>query len=189
MAQKNGKMKEKIVTIPNLLSVFRLALIPVIVWAYLGLKNTGLTGALLLLSGLTDVVDGFIARRFDMISDVGKVLDPVADKLTQAAMLVCLMMRFPAMIVPFVLMAFKEVYMLVSGWLVIRRTGKVLGANWHGKAATVLLYASMFLHVFWDDIPGVTSNLVVALCTGMIALSFALYARRNHAALRGKENN
>ena len=79
----------RIITVPNLLSFFRLCLIPVIIWSYCVKKNPLLAGEILLLSGLTDLADGYIARRFHMISNLGKILDPVADKLTQAAMLIC----------------------------------------------------------------------------------------------------
>ena len=81
--------KNKILTIPNLLSLFRLCLIPVFMWLYCVEKNYLWTGIILIISGLTDTVDGFVARHFNMISDLGKILDPVADKLTQAAMLFC----------------------------------------------------------------------------------------------------
>ena len=67
-----------------------------------------------MLSGLTDLADGYIARRFHMISNLGKILDPVADKLTQAAMLICLFTRFPHMLQLIVIMAVKELYMAVS---------------------------------------------------------------------------
>ena len=80
----------RIITVPNLLSFFRLCLIPVIIWSYCVKKNPLLAGEILLLSGLTDLADGYIARRFHRISNLGKILDPVADKLTQAAMLICL---------------------------------------------------------------------------------------------------
>ena len=63
------------------------------------------------------------------ISNLGKILDPVADKLTQAAMLICLFTRFPHMLLLIVIMAGKELYMVVSGCLVIRKTGKVHGAD------------------------------------------------------------
>ena len=76
----------RIITVPNLLSFFRLCLIPVIIWSYCVKKNPLLAGEILLLSGLTDLADGYIARRFHRISNLGKILDPVADKLTQAAM-------------------------------------------------------------------------------------------------------
>ena len=88
----------RIITVPNLLSFFRLCLIPVIIWSYCVKKNPLLAGEILLLSGLTDLADGYIARRFHRISNLGKILDPVADKLTQAAMLICLFTRFPHML-------------------------------------------------------------------------------------------
>ena len=123
----------KVFTIPNILSFFRLILIPVLIWSYVVKKNYATTGWILLLSGLTDIADGFIARRFHMISNLGKILDPVADKLTQATMLFCLFTRFPHMILPLVLMAFKELYMAVSSCLIMKKTGKVTGADWHGN--------------------------------------------------------
>lgn len=123
----------KVFTIPNILSFFRLILIPVLIWSYVVKKNYAATGWILLLSGLTDIADGFIARRFHMISNLGKILDPVADKLTQATMLFCLFTRFPHMILPLVLMAFKELYMAVSSCLIMKKTGKVTGADWHGN--------------------------------------------------------
>lgn len=102
----------RILTIPNLLSFFRLCLILLIIWLYCVEENYSWAGYTLILSGITDIVDGFIARRFHMTSDLGKVLDPVADKLTQAAMLVCLLVRFPFMIVPLVLLLIKETFIL-----------------------------------------------------------------------------
>ena len=132
----------RIITVPNLLSFFRLCLIPVIIWSYCVKKNLLLAGEILLLSGLTDLADGYIARRFHRISNLGKILDPVADKPTQTAMLICLFTRFPHMLLLIVIMAGKELYMVVSGCLVIRKTGKVHGADWHGKIVTFLLYGT-----------------------------------------------
>lgn len=169
----------KIITIPNLLSLFRLCLIPVILWLYLGKQQNILAGCVLILSGITDIVDGLIARRFHMVSDLGKILDPIADKLTQAAMLLCLLISFPLMLFPLLLMACKELFMAVTGALIIRKTGMVPGAVWHGKAATVLLYAVMLLHVFWQAVPPLLSIASIAACVLMIALSFLLYAIRN----------
>ena len=121
------KAENKIFTIPNVLSFFRILLIPVIVWLYLVKNNSIWAGYMLILSGITDILDGYIARRFNMASDLGKVLDPVADKLTQAAMLICLSIRFPLMIIPFVLLLVRDIYMGISGLLVIQRKGVVMG--------------------------------------------------------------
>lgn len=178
------KMKSKIFTVPNILSFFRICLIPLIVWLYCVEQNYRWAGYILILSGATDIVDGYIARHFDMISDLGKMLDPIADKLTQASMLFCLLTRFPLMIVPFALMVIKEFYMGVSGYMIIQKTGTVLGANWHGKVTTCLLYAMMVLHVVWNDISSEISNLSIIGCVGMMALSLLLYARRNIKVLK-----
>lgn len=182
-------MSGRVLTIPNLLSFFRIILIPVIIWSYCAERNDALTVGLLLLSGVTDVADGFIARTFHMVSDLGKVLDPVADKLTQAVMLACLITRFPLMLLPLSVMAVKELYMAASGCLIIRKTGVVLWAEWHGKAATVLLYGMMILHVFWPDIPAVWSGVSVGISTAMIVVSFVSYTIRNSRILKGTGDN
>ena len=103
-----GRYQNKILTIPNILSFFRLCLIPVIVWLYVGKQDYLWTLLILTLSGVTDIVDGIIARRFNMVSNFGKAFDPVADKLTQMAMLFCLVSRFKYMMIPFVLLVVKN---------------------------------------------------------------------------------
>ena len=187
MRSETDGTQNKIFTIPNILSFFRLGLIPVFMWLYCVEKNYIWTGIILILSGVTDTVDGFIARRFNMVSDLGKVLDPVADKLTQAAMLFCLLTRFPLMIIPLGLMVFKECFMGVTGFLVIQKTGKVFGADWHGKVNTWLLYAMMILHVFWYNIPDTVSRVLIGICVVMMMISLILYGKHNLKAL--KEEN
>ena len=177
----------KILTIPNLLSCVRLALIPCFVWTYLVAGDPGMTVLLLLLSGLTDIADGFIARRFHMISNLGKVLDPLADKLTQAAMLLCLMSRFPLMMLPFGLMIVKEMVSVGTGLAAIDRTGEVHSAGWHGKLATVLLYAMLIAHVLWPEIPAQISLGAIVLCSATIVLSGVLYGVGNVRKIRGGE--
>lgn len=178
--------RNKILTIPNLLSAFRICLIPLFIWLY-GAKEEYLwTAGILLLSGLTDIVDGVIARRFHMTSELGKILDPVADKLTQGAMLFCLIARFPLMQVPFVLLILKEAFAGLTGLLVIRKTGQVDGARWHGKVATCLLYAMMILHVVWYDIPALYSTISIVACIVMMLVSLVLYGIQKIRALRGE---
>lgn len=179
-----SKYEKKIITIPNVLSFFRLCLIPVIVWLYSIEHHYIRVGYILILSGVTDMADGFIARHFHMISNLGKILDPIADKLTQGVMLMCLVLRFPLMIVPFILLIGKEIYMSVSGILVIQRTGVVCGAEWHGKAATCFLYGMMILHVFWHEITPVVSRVSILACAVMIGISFVLYGVRNVKLLK-----
>lgn len=174
-----GHYKKKIITIPNLLSFFRLLLIPVIIWLYAVKKDPLWTTIMLALSGITDVVDGIIARRFNMISDLGKALDPVADKLTQIAMLFCLVTRFHWMLLPLILLVVKEIFAAVTGLLVIRKTRSVRGALWHGKIATASLYSMILIHLVWFDIPSVVSGVMIGICTAMVLLSAVLYGIRN----------
>lgn len=189
MEHMEERYKNKIITIPNILSLFRLLLIPVIVWLYVFRKDYLWTTVVLTLSGITDIVDGIIARKFHMISDFGKALDPVADKLTQIAMLFCLVTRFPYMLLPLIILVVKEIFAAVTGLLVIRKTGKVLGALWHGKAATVSLYSMMLIHLVWFSIPSVVSGVLIGLCTAMVLLSAILYGSRNLRILFGREQS
>ena len=165
------------------MSFFRLCLIPVIVWLYFFEKNYLWTTLVLALSGITDIADGIIARRFGMVSDFGKAFDPIADKLTQMATLFCLVSRFRHMLDPLVILVIKEVFAGVTGLLAIRKTGNVEGADWHGKATTVCLYAMMLVHLIWYQIPLPVSHVLVGVCTVMMLLSAVLYAIRNFKAL------
>lgn len=171
--------KNKILTIPNLMSAFRLLLIPLLIWLYCGKKDDTSTAIVLVVSGLTDIADGFIARRFNMVSDVGKVLDPVADKLTQMAVLFCLLTRFQILIVPLATLVAKEIINGVMGIAVIKKTGLVLSAEWHGKLCTFLLYATMFLHLIWSNITPAVSTICAGICTCVMLISLALYIARN----------
>ena len=178
--------KHKIITVPNVLSLFRLLLIPVIVWLYTVKKDPVWTVAVLVLSGVTDIVDGIIARKCHMISDFGKAFDPVADKLTQIAMLFCLVTRFRWMLLPLGLLVVKELTAAATGLLVIRKTGKVMGAVWHGKATTAALYSMMLIHLMWYAIPQIVSGMLIGGCTVLILLSAILYSVRNVSVLTGR---
>ena len=171
--------RRRALTIPNLLSAFRILLVPVMAALYCGAGNYPLTAGVLLLSGATDVADGYIARRFHMVSDLGKVLDPVADKLTQAAALGCLLTRFRVLWWLLALLVVKECLMAAMGIFVIRRTGEVYSASWHGKLATCILYAVIFIHIVWYGVPAGTSALLTALGAAGILLSLTLYTLEN----------
>lgn len=187
MNERENRSANRIWTIPNVMSFFRIGLIPVIVWLYVFEKNYLGATLVLLLSGLTDVADGFIARRFNMVSDLGKALDPVADKLTQWVMLLGLLSRFPHMLLLVILQFFKEMLMGVTGFLAIKKTGVVHGAVWHGKLNTVLLYVLIFLHFTWISIPMEVSDLLIAVCTVMMLISCVLYVGNNILMIRDHE--
>lgn len=190
MEKTEEKYAHKIITIPNILSLFRLLLIPVIVWLYVVKQDPVWTTAVLALSGLTDIIDGIIARKFHMVSDLGKALDPVADKLTQIAMLFCLVTRFKWMLLPLCVMVIKEISAGVMGLLVIRKTGKVEGAVWHGKATTASLYSMMIIHLIWYNVPSVISGILIGACTALALLSAFMYSTDNlKILLAGRKKN
>ena len=177
-AQTNLSRNE-IFTVPNILSFCRLAMIPLIVYCYIWLENSLLTAGLLLLSGITDVADGIIARTFNMVSELGKALDPIADKLTQAVVLVCLISKFPYVLAAVVVFAVKEILNGLGNLRLMRSTGKVHGALWHGKISTALLYIVMFIHLVWYTIPPTLSYILISLCIAVMLLSSVLYTIRN----------
>lgn len=185
---QTNKNKSKIWTIPNILSFLRLALIPIICVLYF-IKDGILASIALVLSALTDVVDGFIARRFDMVSDFGKALDPIADKLTQAVVLVCLASRFSYMLSVFTLLLVKDVVTGAISLYVTQKTGTVNGAVWHGKLTTVLLYGTMFLHLIWQGISPLVSYILISLSAAVMLMSFILYAVRNYQLIQASKNN
>lgn len=180
--------KEQILTIPNLLSLVRLALIPVIVWLYCVERDRTLAVAIIVLSGITDIVDGFIARHFNMISDFGKILDPIADKLTQAAVLICLTVRYRLMYALITLFAVKELIMAFCGCLVIKKKDVVNSAKWYGKLNTVVLFCVMTTLVLFPNIPTTAANIMICICAVMMLISLFLYTTFYIKLLRDKNS-
>ena len=170
---------KNIFTIPNILSMFRLLLLPVIVYIYIIQKDYVLTGILLVVSVITDLLDGYIARRFNMMSDLGKILDPVADKATQAVVLLCLVTRFRWLVIPFICIVIKELFMTCIGMTVIKKTGEVHGALWHGKVATFMLDFMIIVHIIFYNISYTLSIILTMISTLLILLSFYLYTKEN----------
>lgn len=167
----------KIWTIPNALSLFRLLLVPVIVWSYLGLNNTTLTVILIAVSALTDVLDGRIARRFNMVSDLGKALDPLADKLTQVSIVLCLAFTKPLLWVLLGICVVREPCMGILGYITIRKTNQVPSARWYGKVSTVVLYTTALVLLVFPNIPSWLSYTLIGLSILCVASALLLYTR------------
>ena len=171
--------KKEIFTIPNILSLFRLLLIPVYITIYLTAKNQKdlfLAASILAVSCLTDLVDGKIARRFNMISNVGKILDPLADKLTQFALIICLASRYKTLryIVP--LFVVKESFQLIAGGISIIKNGKMLkGAQLTGKISTTILFVSLLLLVLMSNLPETVVTIITLIDYIALFVAFADY--------------
>ncbi len=179
--------KKEIFSIPNLLSLFRLALIPVYVAIYLNAGDDAdyyLAAAILAVSCITDAIDGQIARRFNMITTVGKVLDPFADKLTQFTMVVCLAITHPVLWILVCLIFVKEIFQLTAGILRFRKGKMLKGAQITGKICTAVLFISLIILVMIPRIHP-TAVLAITVVDGVLLLiAFADYAM----VYRRKEN-
>lgn len=171
--------KKEIFTIPNLLSLFRLLLIPVYVSVYLNATESDqfiLAGAILAISCLTDMVDGKIARKYKMITTLGKVLDPLADKLTQLALTICLSIKYPVLYPVLGLFVVKELFQLVLG-VVFLRKGKMLpGALMAGKICTTILFISLIALVLIPDMNAVAVQVIAMVDAMFLTISFVSYA-------------
>jgi len=173
---QNGKLK--IWTVPNILSFIRILLIPVCVVLYLKAeiaKEYITAGAVLAASCITDMFDGMIARKFNLITKVGQFLDPVADKGTQFAMIVCLAVKRPVLwsIIP--LFVLKECFQFFVGLYHYKRGKMLKGALFVGKISTTVLFLAMIALIVFPQIPqwGVTAITVV--CLGFLITSFIGY--------------
>ncbi len=180
--------KKKIFTIPNIISFFRLLLIPIIVYSYVFLDNNILTLSLIILSGLTDIIDGKIARKFNMVSDLGKILDPVADKLTQIAVTACLVFKYKIMLFVVVILIVKEITLAITGLLTISSAKKVDSAEWHGKLCTVIIYSTMFLLLLIPNLPYLLVKTLACICIVMMIISTSLYLRERYQIIKNSKN-
>lgn len=162
--------------IPNLLSIFRLLLIPVfVVFYFSNLQYSGIIAAgVLILSGLTDVLDGIIARKFNMISKLGKILDPLADKLTQATVCVCLVIKNVAPFWILCILILKEFVMIGAGANIIRKGKKMMSSKWFGKLGTVVFYSAMILIIAFRPSRLIVDVLLILVLIFML-FSLAMY--------------
>ena len=181
------KWRREIFTIPNLLSLFRILLIPVYITIYLNADDHRqylLAGFILALSCLTDMADGFIARKFHMITNVGKLLDPLADKLTQLALILSLSARYPILYPVLILFLGKEVFQCAA-LVIFAKKGKMLpGALMAGKLCTAALFSSLLLLVLFPQIHQEAVLAMTVMDTGFLLHSLVSYV----AAYYGKSN-
>lgn len=175
------RTKKEIFSIPNILSYFRILLIPVFIVLFINSKNNLsfhiAAVAVVALSGLTDMLDGKIARHCNMITELGKILDPVADKLTQCAIMVCLAMRYSLLWAFIGALVVKEVTMAVLGMVFLKKGRKLKGAHWYGKVSTVVFYLVMMglLVIPPSKMPVELSVVLILLSGAFMIFSFIMY--------------
>lgn len=164
-------------TFPNLLSFLRIPMAFLFFYYYNwnNLKGLIIAVFILLLSALTDLLDGKIARHFHQVSEFGKILDPVADKITQGSFILCLLNRYPATLALFIFFLIKEVTIAIFGLVAVRRSGENQGALIYGKVNTVLLYICLGILLFFINLPLELANIILVIAFLSLVLSMTLY--------------
>jgi cardiolipin synthase len=122
-----------------------------------------------------------------MISDVGKVLDPIADKTTQGVVVLLLTTRFPLLWIVVALILIKETFMAITGYMIVKKCDIVLAAEWYGKLSTVIIVAGIVMLLFWPGMGAPVSNIVIITVALSIVLALTLYAVRNFGYLLSKK--
>jgi len=159
--------------LPNILSCFRIMLVPFFVWAFLGLGNIPLACSIYVLAGLTDIIDGYIARKYNLITKMGIVLDPLADKLLQLTVTATIAISGIAfMWVVFGILFIKEVLMSVGTFLLNKRKDVVVPAVWYGKVSSAYLFIVAFVILAFRQ--HLHENILIALAFS--ALSLCVFA-------------
>lgn len=167
---------KKNLTVPNLLSLIRILVVPPLIIFLLD-RNFIMAGVMLVISGVSDMFDGMIARRFNQVTQLGKMLDPIADKLTLIAVVICIDVLYPS-VLPFVIILFsKEFLMLCGGFVLLKMKIKPPAAKWYGKVATVVFYVSVtaiiLLNAIWSIENVILTNTLFIITT--IFMLFALF--------------
>ena len=170
------KDRKQIWSIPNLLSFFRILLIPVMVTLYVKGRTVAAL-CVFAVSAASDIVAGQIARRCNMVTDLGKMLDPLADKLTQAAALICVAQAHPQLFFLLGFMAMKELAQAYIGGRIVKKTGHVFNSKWFGKLCTIITTGSLMAMFAFPEMPEQAVNGLLILCAGMMLVSLALYVR------------
>lgn len=165
-------MKKYFKYIPNILTVLRFLLIPIIITF---ISNGKYVGAIIVfsISGITDILDGTIARRFNFISDFGKLMDPLADKLTQLSMLLMLTVKE---IIPLwiVIVVFIKELCMICGASFLYGKELVVSSKWYGKAATTLFYIAITVSLILKELePSIISNQPIENSTPPLVLYLA----------------
>lgn len=174
------KTANRILTVPNAMSALRILIVPVFAALYLRGHVAAAVGVLVF-SGLTDMLDGLIARRFNQITDLGKMLDPFADKLTQGVVALCIAVRFPSIRPLLLLFILKELLMLSCALVLLRKHKRPCAAKWYGKAATVMFYVSVSAIVLLDGLGIMGPDKQNIAAFGMLGLTGLMMA---YAAVR-----
>lgn len=155
----NEYLSNRAFTIPNIICLVRILLITPFVEFFLN-KQYDWAGLIIVLSGLSDCVDGFIARKFNQESELGKILDPLADKLTLLAVGVCLSVIEPFFLPVIIILVLKDILMLIGSSKVVKMGIIVPKSKWYGKLGTVMFYITVTFIVFVEIVQSMENPII-----------------------------
>jgi len=170
------------VNIPNILTCMRFIIIPIFAY-YLHNESYYIAASLFVLGGITDVLDGYIARKFNLITSFGKLADPLADKMMQITALVLLttQQKIPAVIL--IIVISKEAFMGMGSILLYKKENFVVSANWYGKLATVIFFVAIIFTLFgakYSELFGISytrlSNILIVIAVLANLFAFFMYS-------------
>ncbi|MDD7218431.1 MAG: CDP-alcohol phosphatidyltransferase family protein [Clostridia bacterium] len=159
-------MKKELFSIPNLMGYFRILMLPVFLVCYHRAetpKDFVFTFLILGVIFLSDALDGYVARKYNMVTNFGKILDPVADKLVQGTLALAVASRHPLMKVFFLVFIIKEAYMAIMGLYLIKAKSSLNGAQWFGKICTAVIDIGVLILLFIPQMPETISNAIIIL--------------------------
>lgn len=169
--------RQQILTVSNLLEIMRILMIPLFVWLYCRLGNHGAAAVVIIFSGIVEITNSFIARKLQMPFGFGKALGIAADKLTLAAVMICLAFRYKLMLISVILFAVKEICMFFGNLKIFLETGFFGGFWWNEKRNKVVLYVVLLLLVLFPGMNVYLANGLSCVSGLLILMSFVSYMR------------
>ncbi len=166
--------KEDLFKAPNILCYIRILLIPLFIYLFLSGYHWQ-SALVVVIATATDVLDGYVARRFNLITDWGKFIDPLADKLMQLSMLAVTIIKIKWVLILVIFFVIKEFLLLIIGLYIYHKDHNLNGANWAGKLCTVVLDSVMLIFIAVPKIPEPIAIILVGLVTFFLLLSFVVY--------------
>lgn len=174
-----------LVTVPNLLTYLRFLLVAPFIFFFLN-KNYIAAALCIGFSGLSDCLDGFLARKLDQVTSLGKILDPIADKVTLVSVAVCMVIYMPSLLPIMLVMIGKEFLMLLGGLILLIMKITPPPARWYGKVATVIFYLSVCTIIFLKAAFNITNDMLITV-TFIVTAAFMVFALVMYAALIVKQ--
>ncbi len=175
-------------SIPNLMGYFRILMLPVFLVLYIragSVRQYAVAFTVLAVLFLTDFFDGRIARRFGMVTEFGKALDPMADKLTQGTLILAVAYRYPQMYALILMFLLKEGYMLFMGLYLKKKKQAWNGAQWYGKICTAVLDVGLFVLLLFWDIPAWAAKFIMAVMAVFMLFSQIKYMQFHGRIIHG----